>query len=150
MDEIDALFTRHMQTSTEFAREMSMLLYKKSRVSPQSRAQVNLKLAKTVFSKWSIEILTILYSVRSASYGDLKRGLRGITSRVLSEKLKKLELGGLVNREIVEGRPPGTVYSLTSEGVTVAKLGEPVFLFLGYKEGLYESPSTVIEKAELS
>ncbi len=146
MDEIDALFSKQTLASTEFAREMARLLYKKSKISPQTAAQFNLKLAKAVFSKWSIEILTILYSVRSASYGDMKRGLRGITSRVLSEKLKKLELGGLVRREIVEGRPPRTLYSLTADGVTVAKLGEPVFLFLGYKEGLYESPKVVIEK----
>lgn len=147
MDEIDALFSKQRENSTEFAREMVRLLYARSRMTPRVAAQVNLKLAKTVFSKWSIEIMTILYSVRSASYGDLKRALRGITSKVLSEKLKKLELGGLVRRAIVEGRPPRTVYSLTDDGITVAKLGEPVFLFLGYKEGLYASPDVVFEKA---
>ncbi|HEV2138113.1 MAG TPA: helix-turn-helix domain-containing protein [Nitrososphaerales archaeon] len=145
MDEIEALFSKQRQSSAEFAREMARLLYRKSRVSPEATAKVNLKLAKTVFSKWSIEILTILYSARMVSYGDLKRGLRGITSRVLSDKLKKLEIGGLVRREIVDGRPPRTSYSLTEDGITVAKLGEPVFLFLGYKEGLYESPAAVFE-----
>ena len=149
MDEIDALISKQKEVSTDFARDMAKLLYKKSRVSPQTAARVNLKLAKTVFSKWAIEIMTVLYSVRSSSYGDLKRGLRGITSRVLSEKLKKLEQGGLVHREIVEGRPPRTVYSLTEDGITVAKLGEPVFLFLGYKEGLYEAPGTVLEKQKV-
>ncbi len=143
MDEIKALFQKQKETSTDFAREMAQLLYVRSRMSPQVAAKVNLKLAKTVFSKWSIEILTILYSVRSSSYGDLKRALRGVSSRVLSEKLKKLEQGGLVRRAIVEGRPPRTTYSLTEDGITVAKLGEPVFLFLGYKEGLYASPDIV-------
>jgi DNA-binding HxlR family transcriptional regulator len=143
VDEIEALFHKQKETSTEFAREMALLLYARTRMSPQIAAKVNLKLAKTVFSKWSIEILTILYSVRSASYGDLKRALRGVSSRVLSEKLKRLEQGGLVRREIVEGRPPRTTYSLTEDGITVAKLGEPVFLFLGYKEGLYASPDVV-------
>jgi DNA-binding HxlR family transcriptional regulator len=147
LDEIESLFSAQTDRSTEFAREMVKLLYKKSRVTPQTTAQVNLKLAKMVFSKWSIEILTVLYSVRSASYGDLRRALRGITSRVLSDKLKKLEAGGLVTRAIVDARPPRTVYSLTEDGITVAKLGEPVFLFLGYKEGLYKSPEVIIERA---
>ncbi len=122
------------------------MLYERSRAAPTIAAQANLVLAKTVFSKWSIEILTILYSAKSVSYGDLKRGLRGITSKILSEKLKKLEDGNLVHRAIVPGRPPRTTYSLTEEGLTVAKLGEPVFLYLGFKEGLYLPPKVVIEK----
>ena len=146
MDEIDALFLKHKENSTEFAREMARLLYAHSRVSPELAAKVNLKLAKTVFSKWSIEIMTILYSVRVSSYGDLRRALRGVSSRVLSEKLKRLEQGGLVRREILDGRPPRTNYSLTDDGITVAKLGEPVFLFLGYKEGLYGLPETAAPK----
>lgn len=144
MDEIEALFWKQKEVSTEFAREMSKLLYSKSRMPPHAAAKVNLKLAKTIFSKWSIEILTILYSVRAASYGDLKRALRGVSSRVLSDKLRRLETAGLVHRAIVEGRPPRTTYSLTEDGITVAKLGEPVFLFLGYKEGLYASPDAAL------
>jgi DNA-binding HxlR family transcriptional regulator len=147
VDEVDALFSKHRENSTEFSREMVRMLNAKFHANPQVAAQVNLELAKTVFSKWSIEILTLLYSARSASYGELKRELQGITSKVLSEKLKKLESGGLARREIVAGKPPRIVYSLTEDGITVAKLGEPVFLFLGYKEGLYAPPKAVLEKA---
>ncbi len=143
MDEVDALFLRQKETSTEFAREIGRLLNSNNRPTQERIAQVNLKIAKTVFSKWSIEILTILYGGRSVGYADLKRALRGITSRVLSEKLKKLELSGLLKREIVGGRPPRTTYSLTETGVTVAKLGEPVFIYLAYKEGLYALPKLV-------
>ncbi len=146
MDEIEELFLEQKETSTEFAKKMGKLLYAKSRVTPEVAAQVNLKLAKTVFSKWAIEILTVLYSERAAGYGDLKRGLRGITSRVLSDKLKKLENGGLIRRKVLDVRPPRTIYSLTEEGITVAKLGEPVFMFLAYKEGLYSPPDVIIEK----
>jgi DNA-binding HxlR family transcriptional regulator len=147
VDEVDALFSKHRESSTEFSREMVRMLNAKFHANPQVAAQVNLELAKTVFSKWSIEILTMLYSARSASYGELKRELQGITSKVLSEKLKKLESGGLARREIVAGKPPRIVYSLTQDGITVAKLGEPVFLFLGYKEGLYAPHKVVLEKA---
>lgn len=140
MDEINALFSKQRDQSADFSREMARLLYTKYRVSPKVAAKVNLKLAKTVFGKWSIEILTILYSMKAASYGDLRRALGGITSAVLSAKLKKLEDGGLVKRTVVDGRPPRTAYALTEDGMTVAKLGEPVFLFLGYKDGLYGAP----------
>jgi len=82
-DEIESLILKHELLSAEFGKEMARLLSRKSRMTPEVAARVNLKLAKTVFSKWSIEILTILYSTRSASYGDLKRGLKGVSSRVL-------------------------------------------------------------------
>ena len=146
MEDIDSVFQRFRDKSTDFARDVSQLLYSQSRVTPSIAAQVNLTLAKTVFSKWSIEILTVLYSVRAVSYGDLKRGLRGITSKVLSEKLKKLEDGELVQRSVVSSRPPRTMYSLTEKGFMVAKLGEPVFLYMGYKEGLFDPPKLVLEK----
>ncbi len=147
VDEIEELFLRQMEVSTEFTKKMGRLLYARSTVTPEVAAQVNLKVAKTVFSKWAIEILTVLYSERSSGYGDLKRALKGITSRVLSDKLKRLQEGGLVQRRIIEGRPPRTIYSLTEEGITVAKLGEPVFMYLGYKEGLYSPPDIVVERA---
>ncbi|HKT21139.1 MAG TPA: helix-turn-helix domain-containing protein [Nitrososphaerales archaeon] len=140
MDEIEALFSKQKEISSEFAKEMAQLLYTKTRMTPELAASVNLKLARTVFSKWSIEILTVLYSVRAASYGDLKRNLKGVSSRVLSEKLKRLEAAKLVRRAVVDGRPPRTTYSLTEAGITVSRLGEPVFLYLGYKEGLYSAP----------
>ena len=142
MNEIDTLFQRQEEASTEFTKEMMRLISISSGITPQAAAKVNLRLAKTVFSKWSIEILTVLYGSRFASYGELKKALHGVSSRVLSEKLKRLEQGGLVSRSVVDSRPPRTQYSLTDDGVMVAKLGEPVFLFLGYKEGLYESSNS--------
>ena len=147
MDEIDRHFQKYKDEAAEFSKKLSQMLRAKSRVSPTTAAQVNLTLAKTVFSKWSIEILTILYSVKSSSYSDLKNELRGITSRVLSEKLKKLEQGGLLSRTVLPGRPPRTTYSLTEKGLTVAKLGEPVFLYMAYKEGLYNEPKVAAEKS---
>jgi DNA-binding HxlR family transcriptional regulator len=148
VQEIEQLFGKQKMASEEFAREMSKLLSARAGLTPEIAARVNLKLAKTVFSKWSIEILTILYGKKSSSFGELKRLLKGINSRVLSEKLKRLESGGLVSREVVDGRPPRSTYYLTEDGITVAKLGEPVFMFLGYKEGLYQSSTVVLEETK--
>ncbi len=40
-----------------------------------------------------------------------------------------------VHRAVIDTRPPGVEYSLTEKGREVAKLGEPVFLYLRLMEG---------------
>jgi len=54
---------------------------------------------------------------------------------VLSEKLKQLETKGLIRREVLSTRPPRVKYTLREKGLIVARLGEPVFLFLRNDEG---------------
>ena len=39
-----------------------------------------------------------------------------IRTRTLADRLKELEEGGLIIREIVKSRPPTTVYQLTEKG----------------------------------
>ncbi|MGA7922626.1 MAG: helix-turn-helix domain-containing protein, partial [Thermoplasmata archaeon] len=97
-------------------------------------AQVNLEIARTIFSKWSLEIMVILYTRRAVRFGELRRLLGGISSRVLSGRLKTLEDRGFIQRSILGSRPPRVVYVLTPEGHTVSRLGEPVFLYLRARE----------------
>ncbi len=146
LDEIEELFRKFKDDSTKFSKEVSQLLYARSRGTRVAAANVNLVLAKTVFSKWSIEILTILYGMRAAGYGDIKRKLGTISSRVLSQKLKKLEAAELIQRSVISARPPKVMYALTEKGLTVAKLGEPVFLYIGHIEGMYTPPAVAVEK----
>ena len=87
---------------------------------------------KKVFGKWSVEIILSTYSMKSVGFGDLRRLLEGISSRVLSKKLKDLEELGLLERNVVESRPPKVRYTLSKKGELVAKLGEPVILYLRY------------------
>jgi DNA-binding HxlR family transcriptional regulator len=123
-----------------------MMLSRSIDPSPDATTKINLFLAKTLFSKWSIEILALLYSLKTASYGDIKKGAKGITSRVLSQKLKSLESAKLIERAVIDTRPPTVRYCLTDKGLTVAKLAEPVFLYTAVTEGLFTEPQFVINK----
>lgn len=100
------------------------------RRSDERSVEDNLNMTKKVFSKWSIEIIMSTYSLRSVGFGDLKRLLNGISSRVLSKKLKDLEEMGFLLRNVVESRPPRVKYTLSRRGEVLAKLGEPVILYL--------------------
>jgi DNA-binding HxlR family transcriptional regulator len=97
---------------------------------PAQSARVNLEIARTVFSKWSLETMVVLYSQREVGFADLRRRLDGISARVLSQRLKALEELGFVERRIAASRPPRVTYVLTREGHTVSRLGEPLFLYL--------------------
>lgn len=97
---------------------------------------MNVEIARTIFGKWSLDILTLLYVRQSARFQEIRRGLGRISSRVLSTKLTRMQETGLVRRDVKPTRPPRVAYSLTEHGLTVAKLGEPVFLYLRLSGGL--------------
>ena len=104
---------------------------------PSESTDLNLAIVRAIFSKWSIEIITILYSLKSIGFEGLRKSMRGISPRVLSKKLKILEDKGIIERKVLNTRPPRVQYALTEKGLTIATLGEPVILYLRFKEGSY-------------
>ncbi len=95
----------------------------------------NLTIAKTVFAKWSLEILAVIYLNRRIGFPELQRALGDISVRVLTGKLRDLEKVGLVQREVSGGKTAGTRYYLTHKGLMITRLGEPVFLYLRLADG---------------
>jgi DNA-binding HxlR family transcriptional regulator len=101
---------------------------------PIAAAQADLRLLRSIFSKWSPDVLVALHAVPSIGFEELRRSLIGISPRVLSLKLKELEQNGLVHREILDTRPPRVRYTLTHRGWTVAWLAQPVLLYLRFSD----------------
>ncbi|TMI22949.1 helix-turn-helix transcriptional regulator [Candidatus Bathyarchaeota archaeon] len=104
----------------------------KSLASPRNRTlgPSDLDLVKKVLGKWSIHIIAILYNQERVGFAELRKGLKGISSRVLSQKLKEMEDHGLLRRTVLLGRPPQVRYELVEKGRMLARLGRPVILFL--------------------
>jgi DNA-binding HxlR family transcriptional regulator len=123
-------FREFSESASKFSREVAPSL---SRVDTTEAAEANLRIAKTVFGKWSLEILVLLYSMKELGFEKIRKSLKGISPRVLSEKLKQLEGEGLVRRDVLSVSPPRVSYRLTEKGLIVARLGEPVFLFLRHE-----------------
>jgi DNA-binding HxlR family transcriptional regulator len=101
---------------------------------PMAVMQADLRIVRSIFGKWSADVLLVLHSVPSIGFEQLRRGLPRISPRVLSQKLKELELAGMVEREIIDSRPPRVKYSLTERGWTVTWLAQPILLFLRLSE----------------
>lgn len=69
-----------------------------------------------VASKWSALIIGRLEE-SPHRFGQLRRAIPGITQKMLTQTLRRLEQAGLVHREVhVEMRPPQVEYSLTELG----------------------------------
>jgi len=68
-----------------------------------------------VGDRWSVLVIISLAEYRTLRFNELKRNL-GISQRMLSLTLKKLERDGLVNRNYHTTIPPKVEYSLTKMG----------------------------------
>ena len=65
-------------------------------------------------SRWAIEILATLYIAGDRRFNEMRRLLRGISSRTLSDKLTTCVQNGLVSRIVEDGPPIRVIYRLTS------------------------------------
>jgi DNA-binding HxlR family transcriptional regulator len=68
--------------------------------------------------KWKAVILWHLRN-KTLRFSDLKRKLKGITQKMLTQQLRELEEDGLINREVYPQVPPKVEYSLTEYGKSI-------------------------------
>lgn len=67
-----------------------------------------------IADKWSMMVLAVLREPRR--FNAIKRRLDGVTQRVLTQTLRKLERNGMVTRRVLSGRVLGVEYALTPLG----------------------------------
>ena len=72
--------------------------------------------------RWTGAIIFVLLKGR-CRYRDLRDAIPGISSRMLSRRLKELEEEGIVARHVLSDAPVQVEYALTERGEA---LGEPV------------------------
>jgi DNA-binding HxlR family transcriptional regulator len=68
-----------------------------------------------VGGKWKALILWELQAAPQR-FGQLRRGLSGISEKMLIQQLRELEADGIVHREVYREVPPKVEYSLTDLG----------------------------------
>jgi DNA-binding HxlR family transcriptional regulator len=57
----------------------------------------------------------------AARFNEFRQSLPGVSPTTLSERLEQLEAAGIVERQLVAGRPPHTEYTLTLRGRRLAQ-----------------------------
>lgn len=75
-----------------------------------------------VGGKWKMFIVLQLFGSERMRFGQLARGVQGITNTMLSNCLRELEHDGIIRREQFNEIPPHVEYSLTETGRTLSSV----------------------------
>lgn len=86
-------------------------------------------------SRWTIEILATLYIAGERRFNEMRKLLRGISSRTLSDKLTKCTETGLVERIVEDGPPIRVTYRLTDHGRQAGRLLSPLVAYMKISQG---------------
>ncbi len=86
-------------------------------------------------SRWTIEILATLYIAGDRRFNELRKLLAGISSRTLSDKLRKCTENGLLDRIVVEGPPVRVTYRLTDHGQRAGRLLGSLVAYMKLQKG---------------
>ncbi|WP_223256449.1 winged helix-turn-helix transcriptional regulator [Micromonospora endophytica] len=72
-----------------------------------------------VSGKWKSLILWELHHHGVRRFGELRRGLPGVSEKMLIQHLREMAEDGLVHREVYREVPPRVEYSLTEHGTSL-------------------------------
>lgn len=72
-----------------------------------------------ISSKWAI-LAIIALSRDAARFNQLRRALRGVTQKALTQALRRLERSGMISRTVLETSPVSVEYAITPLGRTLA------------------------------
>ena len=76
-----------------------------------------------VADKWSMMVLAVLE--RPTRFNEIKRQLEGVTQRVLTQTLRRLERNGLIRRRVLDPNKP-LPHEVRAYAVTTQAVGHPV------------------------
>jgi DNA-binding HxlR family transcriptional regulator len=76
---------------------------------------------------WKILIVAHLVRAKIRRHAEIKRLLRGITAKMLTQQLRELEHDGLVERTVYAQVPPKVEYRLTALGETLLPVLEAMY-----------------------
>ena len=86
------------------------------------------KTADIIGNKWTPLIVRDLAKGQKR-FSELERSLSGISPKTLSERLKRLEEGALIDRHCFAEVPPRVEYTLTEKGVALLPVIESMRTF---------------------
>lgn len=80
-----------------------------------------------ISAQWTIYILWILSSHGELHFGELKRKVNGISTKVLADRLRLLESIQLVSRQVEQGTVSRVAYRLTERGKQLSEVLDSLY-----------------------
>ena len=77
------------------------------------------EVAKALDGKWSFQIIYEIGNHKKIRFIDLQEKLRHISPKTLSDTLKNLNNGNLINKKSFNQIPPKVEYSLNEDGLSL-------------------------------
>jgi len=77
------------------------------------------EVAESLERKWSFQIIYEIGNHKKIRFIDLQENLRHISSKTLSDTLKNLKNGNLINKKSFNQIPPKVEYSLSEDGLSL-------------------------------
>ena len=80
--------------------------------------------------RWTVSILWASYE-GAQRFNEFKQSLGEIPPRTLAQRLVELEEAGVLERRVVDARPPRVEYRLTEEGLRLKQVVDAVVAWAG-------------------
>ncbi len=80
--------------------------------------------------RWTVSILWASYE-GALRFNEFKQSLGEIPPRTLAQRLVELEEAGVLERKVVDARPPRVEYRLTDEGLRLKQVVDAVVAWAG-------------------
>jgi DNA-binding HxlR family transcriptional regulator len=84
------------------------------------------EIMNVISKKWALLIINAIGNTNSIRFGELKKLLKGINSKVLSDRLKDIRSVGIIQRKSFDEIPPHVEYFLTDSGKSFRKAMIPL------------------------
>ena len=80
------------------------------------------KLLVLLAGQWTLKILWVLSNNGPTRFGELRRKIVGVSAKVLTERLRKLEEEDIIYRDYKPTIPPQVTYGLAEQGKDLAQV----------------------------
>jgi DNA-binding HxlR family transcriptional regulator len=97
-----------------------------------AHVEERLAVLRPLSSAWTMEVLFVLYMHGPTRFNGLKRRLGGVSSRVLTDKLRHAVAQGWIARQ--EGPGALATYRLEPKGEVIARHLHPLLFFLRHQD----------------
>jgi DNA-binding HxlR family transcriptional regulator len=72
-----------------------------------------------IADKWTLLVLDFLEEKAAVRFGEIARGVEGVSQKMLTKTLRQMECDGLITRVVHPVIPPHVEYALTEMGKTL-------------------------------
>ncbi len=89
------------------------------RVKPQRSECPIAKTLDILGDRWTLLLIRDLLYLEKNRYAEFLESPEGIPTNILAERLKRLELAGLISKSLYSEHPPRYEYKLTAQGLSL-------------------------------